>query len=206
MEKMTLLQISIKFCFQKQLKDWAGSIRQEKEDIEKQLEESRVKEMHIKSMNKVRASVASVATLSESSVIHLHILKTLKEEIKKVTRSTPVLQLASSPTSSRSSSPSIKPSSPTTPHNLREDLGHRGMSASANDVTLNGSKSPVNLEYLKHIVIGFMENRQTRVSEVILVMWSDPISNRVCKAQLIPVLSMLLKLSPDETKRLQSAA
>jgi hypothetical protein len=62
MENMTLLPISINLCFQKQLKDWAGAIRKEKEDIEKQLEESRVKEMHIKSMNKVSASFASVAT------------------------------------------------------------------------------------------------------------------------------------------------
>jgi hypothetical protein len=41
---------------QNQLKNWAGAIRKEKEDIEKQLEESKVKEMHVKSLNKVRVS------------------------------------------------------------------------------------------------------------------------------------------------------
>ncbi|KAG2187690.1 hypothetical protein INT44_005380 [Umbelopsis vinacea] len=147
-----------------QLKNWAAAIRKEKEDIEKQLEESKVKEMHVKSLN-----------------------KTLKEEIKKVTRATPVSQVAFSPSSSRSSSPITKVSSPPGTYGMQEDLSTRTKIVNADsNGTQSSAKTPLNMEYLKHVVIGFMENKQART-------------------QLIPVLSMLLQLSPEDIKRLQTA-
>lgn len=45
----------------------------------------------------------------------------------------------------------------------------------------------INLEYLRNVIIKFLESKSTR-------------------AQLIPVLSMMLKFTPEETKRLNHVA
>jgi hypothetical protein len=73
----------------------------------------------------------------------------LKDEIKRFTKGTPVSQAGTS-----AASPNTIPDQ----SNL-----HNGQS-DPNDPSISHSISNVNLEYLKHIVIGFMENRQTRVS------------------------------------------
>lgn len=47
---------------------------------------------------------------------------------------------------------------------MREDLSARTKPMNAdNDDIQSGAKSPLNMEYLKHVVIGFMENKQARV-------------------------------------------
>lgn len=45
----------------------------------------------------------------------------------------------------------------------------------------------INLEYLRNVIVKFLESKSTR-------------------AQLIPVLTMMLKFTPDEVKRLNHAA
>ncbi|KAG2179264.1 hypothetical protein INT43_002114 [Umbelopsis isabellina] len=172
-----------------QLKDWAGTIRSEKEEIERQLEESRMKETHFKSMNKVGIWIPqNLGCAGPFNLTPLHTnQKTLKDEIKRFTKVTPVSQASMSAASSRSASPSTKASSPSimpNPPNIQN--GQNGQ-ADSHDSSLSQSISEVNLEYLKHIIMGFMENRQTR-------------------NQLIPVLSMLLKLNNEEIKRLQAAS
>ncbi|KAJ2957001.1 hypothetical protein NQZ79_g7211 [Umbelopsis isabellina] len=153
-----------------QLRDWAGTIRSEKEEIERQLEESRMKETHFKNQINLRP--------------FKRFQKTLKDEIKRFTKVTPVSQASMSAASSRSASPSMKASSPSMVPN---QSNFQNGQPNSSDSSLSQSISDVNLEYLKHIIIGFMENRQTR-------------------NQLIPVLSMLLKLNDEEIKRLQTAS
>lgn len=96
--------------------------------------------------------------------MNVTIPQTLKEEIKKVTRATPTSQVATSPSSSRSASPITKVSSSQGTYGMREDISARTKLTNAeNDDNQSGTKSPLNMEYLKHVVIGFMENKQARV-------------------------------------------
>lgn len=53
--------------------------------------------------------------------------------------------------------------------------------------SLKAEEEEINLEYLRNVIVKFLESKSTR-------------------AQLIPVLTMMLKFTPDEVKRLNHAA
>ena len=60
-------------------------------------------------------------------------------------------------------------------------------SGSVTSIRSMREEEEINLEYLRNVIVKFLESKSTR-------------------AQLIPVLTMMLKFTPDEVKRLNHAA
>lgn len=118
-------------------------------------------------------------------------MQTLKEEIRKLSRTQPQQQQPIvAEARAKSPSPSEYPSSPKVhPHahsfgTQSELIRSASVSSMANSMK---EDEEINLEYLRNVIIKFLESKSTR-------------------AQLIPVLTMMLKFTPDEVKRLNYAA
>lgn len=121
-------------------------------------------------------------------------MQTLKEEVRKLSRVQQQQQQQQQPTiaetRAKSPSPSDYPNSPKVhPHAhsfgaQSELIRSESVSSFSNSVK---EDEEINLEYLRNVIIKFLESKSTR-------------------AQLVPVLTMMLKFTPDEVKRLNHAA
>ena len=119
----------------------------------------------------------------------------MKEEVRKLSRVQNQQQQSSSQKSPQSNHKSLesRPKSPISSeppkfiHSPTENA--RSSRASMSSVSGNSVKEEeeINLEYLRNVIIKFLESKSTR-------------------AQLIPVLSMMLKFTPDEIRRLNHVA
>lgn len=122
----------------------------------------------------------------------------MKEEVRKLSRVQNQQQPPSSSPSQKSPQPNhtqldARPKSPISSepprliHSPSENM--RSSRASMSSVSGNSVKEEeeINLEYLRNVIIKFLESKSTR-------------------AQLIPVLSMMLKFTPEEVKRLNHVA
>jgi hypothetical protein len=106
----------------------------------------------------------------------------LKEEIRKLSRVQQ--QQPSQPQSPKSNHNDIR-KSPTPNSESPKELPR-----SASVASISGSvkeEDEINLEYLRNVIIKFLESKSTR-------------------AQLIPVLTMMLKFTPEEIRRLNYIA
>lgn len=123
----------------------------------------------------------------------------MKEEIRKLSRVSqqqpqtppaiiePNSAKSPTPTELQSRSPRVNPHTSNSFASQSELI----RSSSVTSLSSSSGKAPeeeeINLEYLRNVIIKFLESRSTR-------------------AQLIPVLTMILKFTPDEIKRLNHAA
>jgi hypothetical protein len=125
----------------------------------------------------------------------------LKEEIRKLSRvqqqPQQPQQQQSQPTANiesraKSPTPSDHPNNSPKVHPKTNSFGTQSeliRSSSVSSASGNSVKEEeeINLEYLRNVIIKFLESKSTR-------------------AQLIPVLTMMLKFTPEEIKRLNHAA
>ncbi|KAG0100283.1 hypothetical protein BGZ93_002855 [Podila epicladia] len=157
-------------------KDLEHILAQEKLSHEKFVEDSKMREGHLRTVN-----------------------KTLKEEVRKLQKQVP-------------GSPSASTPGPYTSGVIPQTPGNNSHYANTPSTTQNGrAMSPqstppstpnfgrilqqqqqyqdedVNVEYLKNVLLSFMEHKERR-------------------QQLVPVVAQVLKLTPDETKRLSRGA
>ncbi|KAG0363003.1 hypothetical protein BG005_003229 [Podila minutissima] len=158
-------------------KDLECILAQEKSSHEKFVEDSKMREGHLRTVN-----------------------KTLKEEVRKLQKQVP-------------GSPSASTPGPYTSGVIPQTPGSNSHYANTPSATQNGrAMSPqstppstpnfgrilqqqqqqhqdedVNVEYLKNVLLSFMEHKERR-------------------QQLVPVVAQVLKLTPDETKRLSRGA
>ncbi|OZJ03013.1 hypothetical protein BZG36_03975 [Bifiguratus adelaidae] len=127
------------------------------------LEEAKMRESHLKTLNKFAA-------------------QTLKDEVRKISR--PLQVEKPSFDNSRPQSPSINSDTP--PSHTPSPRPNRVMSPPSTP-TLHPytREDEINLEYLRHVLLKFLENKATR-------------------PQLVPVIATIMKFTPDEAKRLQN--
>ncbi|KAF9907087.1 hypothetical protein EC991_011305 [Linnemannia zychae] len=167
-------------------KDLEGILAQEKNSHEKHVEESKMRESHLRTMN-----------------------KTLKEEVRKLQKQVPGSPSSQAApftpggafpqTPSGHSNSAVHSHTPTvgvTPGTGARGAGGRGGAMSPQSTPpstpnfgrmLQQPEDDVNVEYLKNVLLSFMEHKERR-------------------QQLVPVVAQVLKLTPDETKRLSRGA
>lgn len=125
--------------------------------VAQQLEESKAREAQARINNKVRVIPLMYFNVSYSS----HILQTLREELRKVQSSAALLERQRNPgvgywaSKAESSTDLRSPASstselPTTPR--------------AESPTSARSEEEVNLEYLRNVILQFLEHKEMRVS------------------------------------------
>ncbi|KAG0273383.1 hypothetical protein BGZ95_010805 [Linnemannia exigua] len=167
-------------------KDLEGVLAREKSSHEKYVEETKMREGHLRTMN-----------------------KTLKEEVRKLQRQAPGSPSSQAgpftPGGAFPQTPSGHPGSavppPHTPVGAAPGAGARGASGRGGAMSpqstppstpnfgrmLQQPEDDVNVEYLKNVLLNFMEYKDRR-------------------QQLVPVVAQVLKLTPEETKRLSRGA
>jgi len=120
----------------------------------KQLEEIKVKESHLKMLNKVSMKIVWCKDDHTAQLTYLR-FQTLQEEIRKFSR------------------PNYAPSNHASPPNRSDShLGSSESSPPSARMSLNiprnapatGTPPEVNIEYLKNVLIKFIEDKRTRVS------------------------------------------
>ena len=161
--------------------------------VEKQLEEVKAKEAQARANNKVCCSLRVYRCILTSP------LQTLREELRKVQSSAALLERQRnpgvgywgakgesttdlrSPTASTYELPgnSPRPASPTTQ-----------------------SDEDVNYEYLRNVILQFLEHKEMRVSRNLVQLIALIINSCMLQPHLVRVLSTILRFTPQETRRL----
>ncbi|KAG0352458.1 hypothetical protein BG005_008126 [Podila minutissima] len=145
------------------------SLVQDQKALEQQAEECKNRECHLRTLN-----------------------KTLKDEIRKLQKQIPGYSPQPSP-SLHSPYTSGFPATPMPGNVAANGTGPRAMSLSSlmtppstprfsRPLFQNAPDEDVNIEYLKNVMLSFMEHKERRI-------------------QLVPVVAQMLRLTPEETKR-----
>ncbi|KAG0324163.1 hypothetical protein BG000_002312 [Podila horticola] len=145
------------------------SLVQDQKALEQQAEECKNRECHLRTLN-----------------------KTLKDEVRKLQKQIPGFSPQPSP-SLHSQYTSGFPATPMPSSIAANGTGPRAMSMSSlttppstprfsRPLFQNAPDEDVNIEYLKNVMLNFMEHKERRI-------------------QLVPVVAQMLRLTPEETKR-----
>ncbi|KAG0095468.1 hypothetical protein BGZ93_005850 [Podila epicladia] len=173
-ERISALELDM--CRLKELKEQLEldlntekSLVQDQKALEQQAEEYKNRECHLRTLN-----------------------KTLKDEVRKLQKQIPGYSPQPSP-SLHSPYSSGFPATPMPGNVAANGTGPRAMSMSSlmtppstprfsRPLFQNAPDEDVNIEYLKNVMLSFMEHKERRI-------------------QLVPVVAQMLRLTPEETKR-----
>ncbi|KAG0036875.1 hypothetical protein BGZ82_003498 [Podila clonocystis] len=174
--KETIVALELDMCKLKELNEkieldlsTEKSLVQDQKALEQQAEECKNRECHLRTLN-----------------------KTLKDEVRKLQKQIPGYSPQPSP-SLHSPYTSGFPATPMPGNVAANGTGPRAMSMSSlatppstprfsRPLFQNAPDEDVNIEYLKNVMLNFMEHKERRI-------------------QLVPVVAQMLRLTPEETKR-----
>lgn len=136
--------------------------------LEKQIEETKNRESQTRQANKVcNCTPVMLETITTWSDIFFVCCKTLREELRKVQSSAALLERQRNPgvgywTTRKSESST--PSEPRISSTPTLDSPSRVSSPTPSMTTSNQNEEEINLEYLRNVILQFLEHKEMRVS------------------------------------------
>lgn len=163
--------------------------------LEQLVEESKQRENHLRVGNKVGLKITDYRLLILS-------IQTLREELRKVQSSAALLERQRNPGVGYWTSRS--PENNATASQVSVNTPSTGATSRVSSPVLeqkNGNDEEVNLEYLRNVILQFLEHKEMRVCFNHCNFWLT-IQLFISQPNLVKVLSMILHFTPQETRRL----
>ena len=124
----------------------------------------------------------------------------MREELRKVQSSVALLEKQRGPGVGYWASRNESTSEIRSPVSSVSDLPSRETSSRPSSPSTGKSEEEVNFEYIRNIILQFLEHKEMRVSFV--VSFNDRWCSNHSQPHLIRILSTILRFTPQETRRL----
>lgn len=165
--------------------------------VAQQLEESKTREAQARAHNKVGRYRRPVSIYAR---IHWCLLQTLREELRKVQSSAALLERQRNPGVGYWASRTESSADLRSPISSNSELPS---TPRAESPTISKSEEEVNFEYLRNVILQFLEHKEMRVSEADAGRLNCAHLLRL-QPHLVRILSTILRFTPQETRRLIS--